>query len=474
MLSKALRYSLVAFVALVPAAHARPGALTQLKGKAGCIAQQSDPKPVKRGCTVARFGGQQMRAAAMSPDGRNLYVASIGGAVSVLQVRHGRLHQLRGRAGCLSRTGAYGCAVVPALNLTEAITVSRDGRTVYVGSADRAGVAGGVVSFARNRRTGALHRIGCVGENGAAGCTAGRALFREVKDVAVSPDGRSVYAGSNSADPGAARNGAVAVFKRSKNGKLTQLAGPAGCVNGNGAAGCTQARGLLPECCELTVSPSSRNLYAASSQRIVRPFTFEGESASFAVASFAAGSSGQLTQLSGTSGCLNRDGAGGCASAAFAGGQPVNEAAGIVISPNGRSVYVSHTSAAPDFETNACAGTDNFIAAFPRNSATGALGALAQDIGSCGTNPSISPDGRSLYAAAGSFGNVLSLFSRSARTGRLAHAGCIGHDATGCREVRHTPAPVAAAITPSGRFAYVVSDHFNEGQTIGVFRRALR
>jgi DNA-binding beta-propeller fold protein YncE len=215
-------------------------------------------------------------------------------------------------------------------------------------------------------------------------------------------------------------------------------------------------------------------VYAASSRRIVRPGSFEGESASFAVAAFSTQASGTLTQLPGASGCVNRDGSDGCAAAPFAGQEPVNEASGILISPNGRSVYVSHSSAAPDFETNACSGTDNFIAAFPRVPATGALGPLAQDIGSCGLFPSMSPDGRSIYAAAGNFGNALSLFSRNPATGALAHVGCIGYEARGCREVRNVPAPADTVVTPNGRFAYVISDDFNEGETIGVFRRALR
>jgi DNA-binding beta-propeller fold protein YncE len=466
--------SALAVLLLAPAAHARVGSLSQLHGKAGCVAQQTDPKSVKRGCTVARFGGHQMWAAVVSPDGRNLYVASIGGAISVLQIRHGRLHQPRGRAGCLSRTGAYGCRVVPELTLTETIAVSRDAHTVYVGSADRSGVAGGVVIFARNRKTGALRRIGCVGEKGAGVCTPARALFRQVSQVAVSRNGGSVYVGSNSADPGAAKSGALAVFRRAHGGSLTQLAGTAGCVNGDGAEGCAQARGLLPDCCQLVVSPSSRNVYAASSRRILQPGSFEGQSASFAIASFAAGPSGALTQFAGPSGCIDRDGSDGCAAAAFAGAEPVNEAAGIVVSPDGRDVYVTHTSAAPDSETNSCGGSDSSIAGFRRDRASGGLAPLSQEIGSCGASPAMSPDGRSLYTAAGNFGNALSLFSRNARTGRLAPARCIGHDAKGCREARHLPAPVATAITPDGRFVYVVSDDFNEGQTIGVFRRSLR
>jgi hypothetical protein len=143
----------------------------------------------------------------------------------------------------------------------------------------------------------------------------------------------------------------------------------------------------------------------------------------------------------------------------------------VLISPRGHDVYLTHSSAAPDFETNVCGGTENFVAAFPRDPRSAALGPLAQDIHSCGLNAAMSADGRSIYAA---FGSVLSLFSRGRGSGQLAHAGCIGHDARGCREARHVTASSAVAIAPNRRYVYVVSDSFGSGETIGVFRRSRR
>jgi DNA-binding beta-propeller fold protein YncE len=244
-------------------------------------------------------------------------------------------------------------------------------------------------------------------------------------------------------------------------GALAQLPGKAGCV-------------AQPDCCGLVISPNSGNLYATSSHRIVQVGTFEGESASFAIAAFATNVSGLPMQLTGGAGCVNRDGSDGCTAAAFKAADPVNEASGILISPNGRNVYVPHTSAAPDYEVDSCAGTDNFIAVLTRDSATGALDALRQDTGSCGVDAVMSPDGRSVYSAAGNFGNAMSLFSRSPRSGTLSRAGCIGFETPHCRPARHVRAPSAIAVTPNGRFTYVVSDDFNQGQTIGAFRRSLR
>jgi hypothetical protein len=83
-------YLLPALAALVllstAPAGARVGGLTQLEGKAGCVAQQTDPPAVRRACTGGRFAGGQMWDLAVSPDGRNLYVASLRGAVSVLRI----------------------------------------------------------------------------------------------------------------------------------------------------------------------------------------------------------------------------------------------------------------------------------------------------------------------------------------------------------------------------------------------------
>ncbi len=471
-------YPLVIAALLLAAAApagARVGALTQLHGKAGCFAQQNAPKKVRHDCKVGRFGGNQMWDAAVSPDGRNLYVASRGGAVSVLRIdKHGRLSQPAGKAGCVSRTRRFGCTRVPQLSGSRTLAVSPDRRNVYVGSTVPGTGFGGVVVIQRNRRTGALHRSGCVGENGAPGCAPARALLAGVEKIVVSRDGRSVYAGSNNANPGAASRGAVAIFARGAGGTLTQLAGTAGCLSSDGSEGCAQPRGLLPECCGLALSPNSGNVYVSSSRRVLEPGTLQAGSGSLALASFARDSGGVLAQLAATAGCVNRDGSDGCASAAFGGALPVNEASGVVLSPDGHNVYLSHTSAATDFETNACSGTDNSVAAFPRDSGSGSLGALAQDIRSCGLNPEMSPDGKSLYAATGNFGNVLSLFSRNPATGALAHAGCIGHDARGCRKARHVIAPSATAVTPNGRYVYVISDDFNSGETIGVFRRSRR
>ena len=116
------------------ARNAVTGALTQLTGLAGCIAENGD------GITCAVGAG--LREAVflkVSPDGTNLYVASqLSNAVAVFarNTMTGALTQLQGVAGCISEDGsdngiARVCADGQGLVGAIAITVSPDGLAVY-------------------------------------------------------------------------------------------------------------------------------------------------------------------------------------------------------------------------------------------------------------------------------------------------------------------------------------------------------
>ena len=455
MLTKLAYAAATALVLIASAApaEARVGALTQLPGKAGCVAQQNSSASVRRQCAVARFAGNQLWDLAVSPDGRNLYVASIGGAVSVLRIHHGGLTQLPRKTGCFSRTGSFGCTRWPALNKANEVVVGPDGRAVYVGA------NGGVVIFGRNQKTGALRKIGCVGEDGRNGCTSLRTPLGGITGLAVTHDGHNVYAASG---------GVVVALRRGHRGGLSQMIGNAGCMNADGSSFCTRARGLLPGCCGIAISPRSDNVYLSSSH-FPTP-----DSAHFALAAFARDTRGILMQLPGAAGCVNQDGGDGCTAVAFNGDEPENTAGDIVISPNGRNLYVAHSSTFPTAEAAICGASENFIAMFPRDPNAGTLGPLGQDIGACGSIPALSSDGRSMYGVTGNFGNELSIFSRNRSTGLLSAAGCIDPNDSRCQKARHLPAPSSAAITPNGRYVFVISDDPAFGETIGVFKRSLR
>jgi DNA-binding beta-propeller fold protein YncE len=126
------------------------GALTQLSGPAGCVADIGDGVT----CTDGR-GLDGAVTIVVSPDGQHVYVASRGGAVAVF-TRNGTtgvLTQLSGAAGCIDETGVTGCTVGKALGGLRAITISPDGKHVYVGARD----ANAVAAFARDATTG----VGC-------------------------------------------------------------------------------------------------------------------------------------------------------------------------------------------------------------------------------------------------------------------------------------------------------------------------
>jgi len=212
-------------------------------------------------CTAQpRLGGAIGVAA--SPDGRHLYVVSQGpGAVQAFarNPRTGSLTPLPGPAGCVSHDGSGGaCTPGRALVGARAIAVSRDGRNVYVTSE----FGNGVAVLARDRRTGALAQLegtdGCVTESGSSGaCATGKAL-QGPRGVAVSRDGRSVYVASAGSD-------AVAVFARERaTGRLTQLAGVAGCVSETGSEGACTDGTALRSAGAVAVSEDGRSVYVAS------------------------------------------------------------------------------------------------------------------------------------------------------------------------------------------------------------------
>jgi DNA-binding beta-propeller fold protein YncE len=124
------------------------GALTLKPGTQGCFAAKRIEGCMRATALAAPTG------ASLSPDGRDLYVASAGnqGNALVILARDpsaGTLTQKPGLAGCLSQSGTGGrCAhgrglredntsgegsgLAPLVNPTLRVTVSPDGRNVYV------------------------------------------------------------------------------------------------------------------------------------------------------------------------------------------------------------------------------------------------------------------------------------------------------------------------------------------------------
>lgn len=173
------------------------GALAQLPGASGCVIS----KPSAGACGEDAAAGHPF-GAALSPDGRNLYLASmLPGALSILDrdPATGSLSQKAGAEGCISGSPQDGCALlnefrsIGAANGVDSVAVSPDGQNVYVGNA----TTRAIVVFDRDAATGVLQRrpgpTGCIG-NVAAKLHCAAAPTTDLDGLVVSPDGKNVYA----------------------------------------------------------------------------------------------------------------------------------------------------------------------------------------------------------------------------------------------------------------------------------------
>ncbi|MGI8557517.1 MAG: beta-propeller fold lactonase family protein, partial [Solirubrobacteraceae bacterium] len=283
-------------------------------------------------------------ALAVSPDGRNVYVAaSESNAVVVLARRHGRglappVHPTR--RGCIQQSGGFNCASgSPGLAGADAVLASPDGRNVYVGSADAAAVVG----FAR-RSHGLLYPLrpargkkklrgaSCVhGQEvvaGAAGkCTATFAPLQRVGALAISPDGRFIYALSSGNVSGA---DTIVVLRRERDGTLTPMPGCVASHTAGGRPRCPRLATGLRGASAIALSPDGRFAYVASA-------------VSSAVSAFQVNrTSGELLPLQGAGACVAEPALSppldvpGCAATA----EGLGGARTLVVSPDGARVYV--------------------------------------------------------------------------------------------------------------------------------------
>lgn len=322
------------------------GALTQLAGTAGCLADDGD------GVTCADaeslFGASGV---AVSPDGLHVYVASsVSGALTTFarDPFTGALTQLPGADGCIAQDGGGGSPCADAIGpiAPSAVLLSPDGMNVYTAATN--GDAVGV--FARDPATGVVTQLpaplGCIAESGdGVTCTDGIAL-ESPRNLAISKNGKHVYVASGDSD-------AIAVFRRDlATGALTQVAAPGGCIaeNGDGIT-CTDATGL-DGANSVVVGRNGKHVYVASIT-------------SDAVTVFARDPmSGALTQLPAPDGCYRQNGDG----VTCTGVEGLNAANGLVATRNGRHVYVA-------------SALSDAVTAFRRNKTTGALTQLAAPFG---------------------------------------------------------------------------------------------
>jgi len=332
----------------------------------GCIA---DAGISGCGVGVTQQGLDAATGVAVSPDGKSVYVASQADDAIVRFDRDTTTGALTG-AGCIQDVGKADCGTnTQGLHGAYGVAVSPDNKSVYVASAqDNA-----IVRFDRDTTTGALTGQGCIADVGdAAGCGTVQQGLAQATGVAVSPDGKSVYAVSFG-------EGAIVRFDRdTTTGALTGQ----GCIaDVNDFAGCGTTQQGLNGADGVAASPDGRSVYVTSLQdrAVVR---FDRDTAT-----------GALTGQ----GCIADVGdAAGCGTTQ----QGLASANGVAVSPDGRSAYVA------GFD-------DDAIVRFDRDTTTGALtgqGCIADvgDAAGCGTTQqgldgaiavAVSPDAKSVYVA---------------------------------------------------------------------------
>jgi DNA-binding beta-propeller fold protein YncE len=434
----------------VPTPH---GSLVQLPGTKGCIVAAG-----KKGGTCGRARalagpgvGFGSHAIAISPDGRSVYVAaSKSDAIAVFarDPQTGALVQPQGKAGCVAAKAAHGCGPGIGLIGPNSVAVSPDGRYVYATS--RGGSS--VTSFHRNRKTGALVQLppsssGCISNLPIPTCIPARGLL-DPDIVDVSRDGKNVYVGVF------AGNGVVSFGRNPASGALTQLSGTAGCI-ALATSGC--ATGVQLGAIEgLAVSPDGTAVYAVSA-------------ADNAVAVLGRNAeTGALGQATNGTGCITNTETAGCAT-----GVQIAGANTVAVGPKG-AVYVTSL-------------LSNSIASFTET----APATLVQNPGPAGcliflrsagcafgramSSPegvTVSPDGTSVYVTAFGTG-AIDVMDRNRKGGGVeqkpGRLGCVApKSVSGCTPGRALGGAGSAVVSPDGRNVYSTAFTSN---AVDVFRR---
>jgi DNA-binding beta-propeller fold protein YncE len=286
----------------------RTGTLTRIAGAGGCIRADG----VSR-CATLR-GPDEISGAAISPDGRTLYLVDWE-IPAIATVRRnpstGVLTQLPRQAGCQG-PAAEACGPLPPVDSLGSPRVSPDGRHVYFSWYRTEGaVDQGVMWLRRNRDSGVLGATatpGCIGARGSLPCRT-TPVTGDVVLLELSRDGRHVYAGLSGSP--------LMAFARTRSsGALEPLPEPETCHFARRRRGC-RARDASPTA--LAISPDGRTLY----------YAFDA-----AIAALARRSDGGLDQLEGQWACVGSELTSGCRPTR--GLELLNS---LAVSPDGRNLY---------------------------------------------------------------------------------------------------------------------------------------
>jgi DNA-binding beta-propeller fold protein YncE len=361
----------------------------------------------------------------------------------------GSITQFPGKAGCVNKNGANGCAQGRAVGNLAAVAMSPDGATVY--AAGGPGSQGALGIFARSTSTGAVTqlpgRTGCVLRAKTSGCTQGPGMETPVA-IAVSPDGTLVITAAN--------NGrSVGIYRRSTKGTLTaagsvkDIAKPSGLAfrpdgnlllvaSGKGLlafriSGTTLTRSAGPIPCDESVACTA----VAFSPDGVYAYAVAGGGAHGSITTYAVSVGGLLEKAPPT--------------AAHALKQPRD----VVVSPDGQNVYVaaSVSSGVAVFTRDPTTG---LMAQSGCVTATGSQGDCGKIKGLAGAGSlAVSQDGNNVYVAS-SVSNRITVFDR-ADDGSLRSTQAVAP--------RGLKSVTGVAVSPDGHNVYAA------GHGLAVLRR---
>jgi DNA-binding beta-propeller fold protein YncE len=318
------------------------GPLRELHGNGGCLRDPSD-QTANQNCLGAAAGLSGAQAVAVSPDGRSVYVAA--GEDVVELARDGATGALRpalspSTFSCIGAGASSPCATKdPSLSGADALAVSADSRFVYVGSSNTATVSAfhrgrnGVLLPLARSLAGAKRSsyFGCLAGVPLAGipqssCADRVPALNGVDALAMSPDGRELYAVSSGLEPGT--DSLVTLQRDPRSGGLRPLPGTRGCVQSLPGRGCPPVAGL-EGASAITISPDGRFVYVASE-------------VSGAVRGFKRNrTTGVLTPLLGRGGCVSSGNRAAGDVSCEERAPELGGARSIAVSPDGREVYVA-------------------------------------------------------------------------------------------------------------------------------------
>lgn len=438
------------------------GGPAPLSARGDCLRDSARGGAAVQDCAVAVSALEAPSALLVDAHGADVYVASRD-SDSVLALQRQRVggalspFPSPSPQACVQAPGGKPCGQhAPGLRGPDAMTLSSDGRQLYVGSLD-----GAAVTTLRRQSNGRL-----LAPRTHDGCLQGHALSGSPRDdcgrhaeglfgvtgLAASSDGRNVYAVSTGVDsPG---DSILALTRNRRDGTLDALRGPGGCVQSPGPARCArQAPGLRgPRA--VIVTSDGRYVYVASAL-------------SSSVTAFARDRrTGRLRALTGRGGCVV-DGVSReppeSACVSTAGG--LGSARALALSPDGRELYVT------SFDPGA-------ITELTRDPVSGRLGARPGSR-SCLQALADATCRTEAPALRGATGLALS------RGGAFLYVTALGSNelVTVARDRRHgdlsvvrTPTlsdavvngPGAVALSPDGGYLYLASPFDDEVQALAV------